>query len=259
MASSSAVRLTPRQTAILDQLERRGFVSTTELAETFSVSDMTIRRDTRGLASRGLVRVVHGGVSGTAMPGQTADFAARVRADADAKQKVAETCLSLIDNQDAIILDAGTTTFQIAQELPFSFAGTIITHSVPTIQRCMQLTAARTICLGGELLIDSQAFTGPMTTSAIEGLRVRTAFIGVSGIHDGAFYIERDLERATKVALMAAAERVVVVATHQKMQRSALARLTPFNDVDILVTDALPPAEIAEALESASVQVIVAS
>ncbi len=193
------------------------------------------------------------------MPGQTADFAARVRDDAAAKQKVAAACLSLIDNQDAIILDAGTTTFQIAHELPSSFAGTIITHSVPTIQRCMQLTSARTICLGGELLIDSQAFAGPMTTTAIEGLRARTAFIGVSGIHDEAFYIERDLERATKLALMAAAQRVVVVATHQKMQRSALARLMPFSGVDILVTDAPPPPEIADALKAASVQLVVAS
>ncbi|MCO4256050.1 DeoR/GlpR family DNA-binding transcription regulator [Pseudarthrobacter cellobiosi] len=259
MGPSSAVRLTPRQTAILDQLGRRGFISTTELAESFEVSDMTVRRDTRVLAKRGLVRVVHGGVSGTAMPGQTADFAARVREDADAKHRVAVACLSLIGSQDAIILDAGTTTFQIANELSSSFTGTIITHSVPTIQRCMQLTAARTICLGGELLIDSQAFTGPMTTTAAEGLRARTAFIGVSGIHDEAFYIERDLERSTKIALMAAAERVVVVATHQKMQRSALARLTAFSDVDVLVTDAPPPLEIAEALEAASVQLIVAS
>lgn len=259
MSAGSAVQLTPRQVAILDQLERRGFVSTTELAETFDVSDMTVRRDTRVLAKRGLVRVVHGGVSGTAMPGQTADFAARVRDDSDAKHKVAVTCLSLIGDHDAIILDAGTTTFQIANELPSSFAGTIITHSVPTIQRCMQLTAARTICLGGELLIDSQAFTGPMTTTATEGLRAKTAFIGVSGIHDGAFYIERDLERSVKLALMAAAERIVVVATYQKMQRSALSRLMAFNDVDILVTDAPPPPEIAEALAAASVQLMVAT
>lgn len=259
MGPDTAARLTPRQAAILEQLGRRGFISTTELAESFAVSDMTVRRDTRVLAKRGLVRVVHGGVSGTAMPGQNADFAARVRDDAEAKQKVAVACLSLISNQDAIILDAGTTTFQIANELSSSFAGTVITHSVPAIQRCMQLTAARTICLGGELLIDSQAFNGPMTITATEGLRAKTAFIGVSGIHDEAFYIERDLERATKVALMAAAERVVVVATHQKMQRSALARLTAFKEVDILVTDAPPPSDIADALKAASVQLIVAS
>ena len=54
--------LTPRQRSILAELERRGFISTMDLAETFSVSDMTVRRDTRELSQRGLVRVVHGGV-----------------------------------------------------------------------------------------------------------------------------------------------------------------------------------------------------
>lgn len=250
--------LTPRQRRILDELGRRGFISTTDLAEMFAVSDMTARRDTRVLSKLGLVRVVHGGVSATHAHGQNADFAARVREDADAKLRVARACLAMIGERDAIILDAGTTTYQIAHELPTSFTGTIITHSAPAIQRCLQLTSARTICLGGELLLDSQAFNGAMTISAVSGLRAKTAFIGVSGIHDEAFYIERDIERATKLALMDSAEQVVVVATHQKMLRYALARLAAFDAVDVLVTDAPPPAEIEAALAAADVKLVVA-
>ncbi|UZX02094.1 DeoR/GlpR transcriptional regulator [Arthrobacter sp. CDRTa11] len=251
--------LTPRQRTILDELGRRGFISTTDLAETFAVSDMTVRRDTRVLSKLGLVRVVHGGVSAINTGGQNADFAARVREDADAKQRVARACVAMIGERDAIILDAGTTTYQIAQELPTSFGGTIITHSAPAIQRCLQLTSARTICLGGELLLDSQAFNGPMTVGAVQGLRAKTAFIGVSGLHDEAFYIERDVERATKIALMNSAEQVVVVATQQKMLRYALARLTAFDAVDILVTDAPPPPEIEKALRAAKVKLVVAA
>ena len=107
--------------------------------------------------------------------------------------------------------------------------------------------------------MDSQAFNGPMTVSAAQGLRAKTAFIGVSGIHDEAFYIERDVERATKLALMASAEQVVVVATHQKMLRYALAKLAVFDAVDILVTDAPPPQEIEAALKAADVKLIVAA
>lgn len=258
MAGRDEQALTQRQLTILEELDRRGFVSTSELAKTFSVSDMTVRRDTRELSNRGLVRVVHGGVSAIHAGGQNANFAARVQENASAKKRVALACLALIGERDAIILDAGTTTFQIAQELPTSFSGTIITNSAPAIQRCLQMPSARTICLGGELLKDSQAFIGPMTTGAAEGLRARTAFIGVSGIHDEAFYIERDLERATKLALMKAAERVVVVATQHKMRRSALSRLMPFDAVDAMVTDAPPPPDIEAALLEASVKLIIA-
>ncbi|WP_028278958.1 DeoR/GlpR family DNA-binding transcription regulator [Arthrobacter sp. H5] len=249
--------LTIRQRSILDELDRRGFVSTADLAQALAVSDMTVRRDTNLLSKRGLVRVVHGGVSLVA-GGHNADFAARAREDSDAKLRVAQACLSLIEPRDAIILDAGTTAFQIVSQLPASFSGTLITHSAPTIQRCLQLTSARTICLGGELLIDSQAFIGPMTITAAEGIRARTAFIGVSGIHDDAFYIDRDFERSTKLALMNAAERVVVVATHGKMKRSALSRLVPFSEVDMLVTDQTPPADIARGLKAAGVEVVTA-
>ena len=257
MSTTIAVPLTGRQNSIMDQLNQQGFVSTAELAASLGVSDMTVRRDARQLAGRGLVRIVHGGVSLLNAVGHTADFAARASDDADGKRKVALACLQLIGERDSIIIDAGTTAFQIANELPGSFRGTLITHSAPTIQRSLQMKA-RTICLGGELLFDSQAFTGPITIAALEGLRAQTAFIGVSGVHDESFYIERDIERPTKLALMGAAERVVVVATHGKMNRSALVRLVDFSAVDVLVTDAAPPPDIRAALRAGSVELIVA-
>jgi DeoR/GlpR family transcriptional regulator of sugar metabolism len=250
--------MTSRQVAIMDRLHKRGFVSTSELAESFSVSEMTVRRDTRQLAARGVLRVVHGGVSLVNTAGHNADFAARARIDAEAKHAVALACRNLVATRDAIIIDAGTTAFEIVNELPLSFEGTVITNSAPAIQRCLQMMQARTICLGGELLLDSQAFTGPMTRAAVEGLRAQTAFIGVSGVHENAFYIERDVERPTKLALMNAADRVVVVATHEKMNRSALVRLADFSSVDILVTDAPPPPDIRKALAAASVELIIA-
>lgn len=250
--------MTKRQIEILDQLQKRGFVSTSELAESFSVSEMTVRRDTRQLASRGVLRVVHGGVSLVNPAGHNADFAARARLEAEAKHAVAVACHDLVGTRDAIIIDAGTTAFEIVNEMPNSFEGTVITNSAPAIQRCLQMTQARTICLGGELLLDSQAFTGPMTIAAVEGLRAQTAFIGVSGVHDNSFYIERDVERPTKLALMDAATRVVVVATHDKINRSALVRLMDFSSVDILVTDAPPPPEIQHALRVAAVELIIA-
>ncbi|WP_370450318.1 DeoR/GlpR family DNA-binding transcription regulator [Cryobacterium sp. TMS1-20-1] len=250
--------MTSRQVSIMNLLQKSGFVSTSELAESFSVSEMTIRRDTRQLASGGLVRVVHGGVSLVNPAGHNADFAARARIEAEAKHSVALACLGLVGSRDAIIIDAGTTTFQIINEMPIAFEGTVITNSAPAIQRCLQMTKARTICLGGELLLDSQAFTGPMTRAAVEGLRAQIAFIGVSGVHENSFYIERDVERPTKLALMEAAEQVVVVATHDKINRSALVRLMDFSSVDILVTDAPPPADIRQALRAAAVELIIA-
>ena len=250
--------LTTRQTEIAQRLTERGFVSTTELAALLSVSDMTIRRDTRELARRGIVQLVHGG--GVLPHGtiHTAGFAQRASEDAAGKEKIAAACQSLISSREALLIDAGTTSYEVAHKLPETFRGTIITHSAPVIQLALRLGLARTICLGGELVLDSQAFIGEMTVSSVKGLRAQSAIIGVAGITARGLYIERDLELPTKRAIMDAADRVILVATHNKMDNSALVYLSGFDAVDILVTDAAPPAGIARAAIKAGVEIIVA-
>ncbi len=247
-----------RQRAIVQDLKERGFVSTTELAAKHDVSDMTIRRDARRLTALGAVRSVHGGLM---LPHGTmhgAGFAARAGEDADAKQAIAAACNSLIDVDERVFIDAGTTTYAVARSLRTRFSGTLITHSAPVMQIALQLPNATTISLGGQLLHDSQAFVGSMAIDNLAGLRAETAFVGVAGIDEEGLYIERNLERATKRAIMAAADHVVLVATSSKMGRTDLVRLAGLREVDTLVTEAAPPRPIADALDAEGVEVVVA-
>jgi len=251
--------LTPRQRAIIDQLSHQGFISTVDLAARFEVSDMTIRRDAKRIAAAGHARVVHGGISAVNTGGHSAFFAARTREHSAGKRRIAHACMRLFTDTDAIFLDAGTSTYEIATQLSPGFAGSIITNSLPAVQQAMRLGQARTISLGGMLLTDSQAFTGPLTVASLAGLRAAIAFIGVSGLYDGGFYIEREYERETKLAAMSAADRVAVLATHDKMNRSALAHLAGFAAADYVVTDAQPPAAVVSALAAAGTALIVAA
>lgn len=251
--------LTARQRAIVDWIVRDGFISTVVLAEHFGVSDMTIRRDAKRIAEVGHARIVHGGISPTDVNGHSASFAARAREHAEEKRRIAERCLGLFGDQDTLFLDAGTTTCEIANRLNSRFSGTIITNSLPAVNRARQLSAARTICLGGELLKDSQAFIGPLPIQSLQGLRSTIAFIGISGVRDGGFYIEREYEREIKLAAMTAADQVAIVATHDKMERSALSHLVQFPKVDYVITDAEPSASLAREFALAGTQLIVAS
>jgi DeoR family fructose operon transcriptional repressor len=255
---NSVEGVSARQQEILRRLADQGFVSTTELAASFSVSDMTIRRDTRDLARRGVVRLVHGG--GVLPHGavHTAGFAERAREEADAKERIAIACQALISPREILLIDAGTTSFEVAHQLSPNFQGTIITHSAPVVQHMLRLKFAGTICLGGELILDSQAFIGAMTVTALKGLRAKTAFIGVAAVCADGVYIDRDLELPTKRAIIEASERVVVVATASKMNKSALVHLSDFAVVDVLVTDALLPSDVATAAARAGVEVVIA-
>ncbi|MGB3376181.1 MAG: DeoR/GlpR family DNA-binding transcription regulator [Microbacterium sp.] len=249
--------LTLRQHAIAQDLNERGFVSTTALAEKYRVSDMTIRRDARRLEQQGVARSVHGGLM---LPHGTmhgAGFAARAKDDSEAKQRIAAACLELISGDERIFVDAGTTAYSVARALPSTFAGTLITHSAPVMQLALQLPRATTISLGGQLLHDSQAFVGHMAIANLEGLRAETAFLGIAGIDEHGLYIERNLELSTKRAIMAASDRVVLVAAASKLGRSDLVRLGDFDDIDLLITDQRPPMEIGAALVDAGVELIV--
>lgn len=250
--------LSARQRAIVQDLKERGFVSTTVLAEKYGVSDMTIRRDARRLEQGGAARQVHGGLM---LPHGTmhgAGFAARAQDDSDAKQRIAAVCIGIISPSERVFVDAGTTAYSVARALPPTFSGTLITHSAPVLQIALQLPDAPTISIGGELLHDSQAFVGHMAIGNLDGLRAETAFVGIAGVDENGLYIERNLELSTKRAIMAASDRVVLVAANSKMGRSDLVRLGGFDDIDVLVTDQEPPAAIAAALARAGVEVMLA-
>lgn len=250
--------LSSRQRAIVQDLKESGFVSTSDLAEKHGVSDMTIRRDARLLEGRGVARQVHGGLM---LPHGTvhgAGFASRASLDSESKRSIAAACNDLISSSERVFIDAGTTAYSVARALPPTFAGTLITHSVPVMQIALQLPQATTIALGGQLLQDSQAFVGDMAIANLAGLRAETAFIGIAGVDEHGLYIERNLELSTKRAIMAASDRVVLVAASSKMGRSDLVRLGGHEDIDVLVTDQRPPAPIADALAAASVEVTLA-
>jgi DeoR family fructose operon transcriptional repressor len=243
-----------RQDFILRELRAWAYLSVTELSQRLGVSDMTIRRDLRKLEDAGAVRVVHGGVSQPHGILQTPGFVLRAGRNADAKRRIAEYSLRLLHLGETIGMDAGTTTYQLATSLPDDFAGTIVTNSIPVIQRMLTVRSARVVGIGGELLPESQAFVGPMTVAATADLRLRTFFLGAAAVDVRGVYVAADVERPTKRALIGIADRVVLLADHTKFREPAPVLLAPLNELSAVVTDAAPPAAIAERLREAGVE-----
>ncbi|WP_022917701.1 DeoR/GlpR family DNA-binding transcription regulator [Ruania albidiflava] len=252
-------QLTTRQREITRRLLEQGFLSTSSLATSFGVSDMTIRRDARQLEKAGAALIVHGGL--TLPPGgrHTEGFVQRARVDARAKARVARACARLVGPQDRVLIDAGTTAYEVARVLASSFEGTLITHSAPVIQLALRMPRVTTIALGGELLLDSQAFIGDMTVSNIGVLRAETAFIGAAAVNDEGLFIERNLELRTKRTLMRSADRVVLAVTASKMSSSELVHLCDFEPIHLLVTDAPPPEPIRRSLAASGTDLLVAT
>ncbi|MBB3664239.1 MULTISPECIES: DeoR/GlpR family DNA-binding transcription regulator [Prauserella salsuginis group] len=245
-----------RRGVILEQLHTAGFLAISDLSKQLGVSDMTVRRDVRRLERDGKVRVVHGGVS---LPpaDQPPAFEGRVRARHEAKQRIGAHAAGLLAGSDTIAVDAGTTPYELALALPDDFAGSVVSHSVPVLQRMLSLPAARTVALGGDLNHDSQAFVGPITVDTAAQLRVKTFFLGAAAVDERGVYVATDRERPTKLALMDIADRVVLLADHSKFDAAAAVLLCPLSRLDTVVTDRRPA--LADLFDGAGVQLDLAT
>jgi DeoR/GlpR family transcriptional regulator of sugar metabolism len=245
-----------RRDTIVHRLRAAGYLGVSEIARDLGVSEMTVRRDLRKLGADQAVNQVHGGAS-LPMARFAASYSARSEVNVAAKNAIAARAAALIGRTDAVAIDAGTTTMRLVHHLPGDFEGSVITPSMPVIDHMMRRGEGRVVTLGGELHRPSQAFAGQMAVDACQGLRVRYCFLGAAAMDARGIYVDADIERPTKLALIAAAERVVLLADHTKHARSAPVLLCRPACIHLLITDAPPPAAYARSLRRAGAEILV--
>lgn len=258
--TAAAAGLPPleRRSRIASVLELRGYVSVRTLADELAVSDMTVRRDLRQMAKDGDVRLVHGGATLTHGTLRTSDFVARARVASDAKRTIARRALEFIQAGDTVALDAGTTAFAVAEAIDVEAPVTVVTNSVPVLQLSLSRPNLSVLMLGGELAVESQALVGPLSVQAAESLRVRTLFLGAAAVDARGVYVDTGIERPTKRAMMAMADRIVLLVDSTKFAGSAPVRLCELSEVDFIISDTEPAADAAAELQRSGVPFILA-
>jgi DeoR/GlpR family transcriptional regulator of sugar metabolism len=250
-----------RQAAILDRVRTRGAVKVSDLVGEFGVSDMTIRRDLEVLAERGLLSKVHGGATAV-HPGSTDEpgFAAKAIRQRAEKSAIAARAAQLVKPGTAIALSAGTTTAELAQRLVDVPELTVVTNSIPVADVFYRAGRTdQTVVLTGGVRTPSDALVGPVAVAAIRSLHLDVLFLGVHGMSERAGFTTPNLMEAdTDRALVAAAERLVVLADHTKWGTVGISSIAGLADADVLVTDAGLPVIPRGALGDAVGELIVA-
>jgi DeoR/GlpR family transcriptional regulator of sugar metabolism len=241
-----------RQKLIVDEIRREGGVRVSELTGLLSVSEMTIRRDIDVLAAAGLVEKVHGGA--TLRGGLSAEepgFEAKSHRQLSEKEAISRAASRLVEPGQAIGLSAGTTTWRLAHHLADIPDLTVVTNSIQVADVLHR--AARhdlTVVLTGGVRTPSDALVGPIAVNAVRSLHLDVLFLGVHGITaDAGLTTPNLLEAETNRALVAASERLVVVADHVKWGVRGLSRIAGLEDVDVFVSDPGLPAQARETIK----------
>ena len=262
-----------RQQLIVGLISASGRASVTDLAERFSITTETVRRDLAALESAGSVRRVHGGaVSPDRFSTNEESILVRTDQRQPEKTRIAEAALALIpqDGTGSILIDAGSTTESLAELLAArtaaatSIAGpaaelVVITHSLPIAARLSAEPGIALHLLGGKVRGITQAAVGQSTVEAARRIRPDIAFIGTNGIHAAFGLSTPDPEEAAvKAAFVQSARRIVVLADASKLDAETLVQFASLKDLDTLITDTKPSQDLADALADAGVEVVVA-
>ena len=242
------MRHSKRHADILRILREEGTCSVTELARRLGVSDETIRRDVKPLTASGQILKMHGAVSLPYQLGE-APFERRLRENAEAKKAIAAHLAGQIADGDSIMLDTGTTTSLLARALLRKRHLTVVTNS-SDIARTLATVNGNTVYMaGGELRGDNGAAFGVSAIEFIRGFKVRHAIISIGAVDGRVGPMDFHLAEAEFArTVLQCGDRRMVITDSSKFNRSALVRVCSFNDFDTLVSEAEPPAEIAERL-----------
>jgi DeoR/GlpR family transcriptional regulator of sugar metabolism len=224
-----------RHRAILRRLRTQGEVSVEVLADEFGVSPSTIRRDLTALSRDGLLRRVRGG--GSTIEQDPDGFDVGDRHQADDKDAVAERAAGLIEDGQIVCLDIGATTARLARRLRGRRL-TVITSSLAVVDELRHVPGPELIVLGGVLRNTYQSLVGLLTEQALAQLSANLCFLSTSGVNAaGQVMDSTGIEVGVKRAMLAAAERSVLLADKGKFPGTGLLSVCGPQYIDVLVTN----------------------
>jgi DeoR family glycerol-3-phosphate regulon repressor len=260
--TNQALRRLPagaRHARILELVDRHGFVSVADIAESFSVSDMTIRRDLGALEEKGLVARTHGGAVGMGrrevFDAAEPAFSSRRRQNAAAKAAIARAAGRLIGPRESIGLDVGTSTLALAEEIAARrdvtvFTGNLYAAAVLGRRNCPVHV------LGGLVRGPELSVVGSNPREQIRQFYVDKLFLGVAGVIADGFFDYSPEDTEIKRAFIEQASEVVVLCDASKFDHRSVSKICDLETVSALVTDRPPPPHLAEALICAKVDII---
>lgn len=223
-----------RKAVILDILMEENSVSVSELSRRLSVTPVTVRADLGALEKEGLLIRTHGG----AMPGHHPKVLERMQANSQVKKKIARVAAAMIEDGDTVMITAGSTTALIAKYLLGKRDVHIVTNNTLLLTYARTNPQVRITLIGGEFRPSEEGVVGPMALTALDQFYVSKAFIGIDGASIEQGFTAYILESAVLVRKMAEqAEKVIAISDSGKFGKPGFARILPFSDVDMLVTD----------------------
>lgn len=246
---------------IQKMLEKEHSLSINHLCEVFNVSKNTIRRDIAELDKRGLINKVYGGIT-LKETDSIEPFTQRQSKNSLKKQRVAQMAASLVDDNDVIFIDSGTTTLHMIPYLLDKKNLTIITASVNVINAAISCAASKTfnlIATGGTLYYPSMAFVGPSVLHCLDNYNISKIFLASTGIsiENGATNASIAENEIKKKLIPKPGEKHLLIDS-SKLDVTSLMTFCPLTDLNSIILDSPAPDKYVQYCKKNHIQLLVA-
>lgn len=227
-----------RRTEILEMLEDEKYVSVSALSSYFGVSEVTIRKDLDVLEEIDLVKRNHGGVRKPNKTKASLDYNSKKKLHSAEKAKIAEAATDLIHDGDSVIINVGSTSAFVCDEIKKRKKAIVITNAMPVLLEFADCKNVTVFFLGGRYDNDFQITVGEGVEDQLSKYTADVLIMGIDGIdvYAGATSYNH-LEDSIMRKMILQAKHRIMVADHSKFGRVAFAHITDLNAFDTLITD----------------------
>lgn len=243
-----------RQSIILDELRAHNKVVSSKLCEILLVSEDTIRRDLNDLEEKGQLKKVHGGAMALAY---IPSFVKREVQEIQTKHIIAKKALSLIEDDQVLIIDGGTSNLQLVNLLPIDKKLTIFTNSLPVASKLCEYDNIDGVLLGGNILGKGHTTIGHIAVEFLQDIHADLCFLGITSV-DPVFGLTEDNRQETtiKKAILKASNTVVSMVISNKLNSRQSYKVCDINSLDIMVTELDPDNDILLPYKAKGIRVL---
>ncbi len=250
-----------RRRYILEQLQKKSSITVSELSEAFSLSEVSIRKLLAGMEQEGVLKRTWGGA--VSAYGSLREFSHQenqVRRITE-KRAIAREAYACIQDGEAVFLDSGTTTLELAKLIAAGPKRQIVpcTNNIFVAMELAKAADIRSIIVGGELRTNIYSCVGYLAEQALANFFFDKGFL--SGNH---FTLERGFSTPTlgeaelKKKLLSISKEKFVLMDSAKFGDDSMVLIAPPEGVDVLITDWHIPRKVIDGFEEKEVKVIAA-
>lgn len=234
---------------------RNGSTHVADLATSFGVSEMTVRRDLRALARDGKIERVRGGALNAS---SERPFEETVVERYDAKNRIGAAAAALVEDGQTVMVDIGTTTLQAARHL-HGRSITVITTSIPVLEELLPDPAIELLLPGGLVRRNYRSLVGVIAEDSLRQLSADLLLLGTTAVDaELGVWDSTMVEVPIKRAMIARAENVALLADAEKFQGAGIVRVCDAGAIGHVVTDAPLPGPCRPVAEDYGIEVTVA-